>query len=296
MSDPTTDRGEWRAVESPTDRTLLAVTETAAGPVAVGEGGLVLARDESGWHPLVEAGPATRGNRLTCVAATADRNRVWFAGDSGALGRYDTEAGRKEDFSAPMGKTSTWEALAVAGTDTERLSVANGSGEVLPIECDAHGCPSYGDVTKPAGGSTIAALAADGSSLYAADTSGTVLERVDGSWHRIGIENAEVNFFDLSAAGGSLLVAGGDGRLYRYDRPCRNWTPVAVGEATVHGLARPAGSDDGAVAVGAGGTIHERTPDRGWCRLDSPVEADLLAVACGTTDVAVGADGTIIER
>ena len=293
MSDSTTDRDDWRAVESPTDRTLLDVAETAAGPYVVGESGLVLARDDSGWYPVIEAGPGTRKNRLTCIAATADRERVWFAGDSGALGRYDIQTGRKMDFSAPMEKTSTWEALTVAGTETERLCVANGSGELLPIECDDHGCPVYGDVTKPGSGSTIAALASDSESCYAADTSGNVFERADDGWQRIGVENAEVNFFDL-AADGSLLVAGGDGTLYRYDRRCRNWTPVAVGAATVYGIART--SDGSAVAVGASGTVHERTPDRGWTRRESPVEADLHAVSSGTIDVAVGAEGTIIER
>lgn len=296
------DRADWRAIDSPTDKTLLGVVETVRGPYAVGEDGVVLARDETGWTTVIGAGPATNRNRLTCVAVTPDRERCWFAGDSGALGMYDTTSGRKYDYTAPMEKTSTWEAIAVAGTpDDERLCVANGSGELLPIGFDDRGCPQYGAVTEPGGGSTITALAADASACYAADTSGGVFATADEEWVQIGIDCAQVNFHGVCAMDGSLLVGGGDGMLYRYDRACGNWTPISVGEAAVHAVAtdeHAAGNDDGvrAVAVGESGAIIERTPDRGWHGVDSPTDADLWGIALGATGVAVGEDGTIIER
>jgi hypothetical protein len=298
MTDTTTRNG-WQRIESPTDETLLGVAGTTHGPYAVGEGGIVLARDENGWTTVIESGPATKENRLTCVAVTPDGERLWFAGDSGALGMYDTQTGRKYDYTAPKEKTSTWEAIAVAGTpENERLCVANGSGEVLPVEFDGHGCPQYGEVTKPGDGSTISSLAADADSCYASDTNGNVFETGDEEWGRVGIENAQVNFNGVSTAGESLLVAGGDGTIYRYDRPCENWTPLTAGEATIHALAHTDAPDGSGrvVAVGASGAIHERTPGRGWHRLDAPVEDALRDVVLGETDVAVGASGTIIER
>jgi hypothetical protein len=301
MSETTTDENGWRTTESPREETLLDVVGTRDGPYVVGEGGVVLTRDE-GWTTVLGAGPATKHNRLTCAAVTEDRNRVWFAGDSGALGVYDTQAQRKYDYTAPNGKTSTWEAIGVAGTaDDEYICVANGSGEVLPFGFDDSGCPQYGEVFKPGEGSTIAALAAGTNTCYAADTSGNILAGTDGDWRRLGIENAQVNFFDVCLAGESLLVAGGDGRLYRYDRACENWTPLKAGEEAVHALAcAGSGESDSngerAVAVGASGHIHEQTTGRGWHRIDSPVEGDLWGIALGETDVAVGASGTIIER
>ncbi|WP_228842417.1 beta propeller repeat protein [Halococcus agarilyticus] len=292
------NRDEWRAIDSPTDKTLFGVVHTTHGPYAVGEDGVVLAREETGWTTVIGSGPATDRNRLTCVAATPDRERCWFAGDSGALGLYDTRTGRKYDYTAPMEKTSTWEAIAVAGTPRdERLCVANGSGEVLPIGFDEHGCPRYGAVVEPGGGSTIAALAADATACYAADTSASVFETGDEEWSEIGIDCAQVDFFGLCLAGDSLLVGGDDGTIYRYDRACGNWTPLSVGEAAIHALAIDGdAAGTRAAAVGEGGAIVERTPDRGWHGVDSPTDADLWGVALGSTGVAVGEDGTIIER
>lgn len=301
MTKTTLDENGWRTVESPTEEALLDVAMARDGPYAVGEGGVVLTRDE-GWMTVLEAGPATKHNRLTCTAATADRKRIWLAGDSGALGMYDTRTQRKYDYTAPNGKTSTWEAITVAGAaGDEYVYVANGSGEVLPFGFDGSGCPQYDDVFKPGGGSTIAALTAGENTCYAADTSGSILTGTDGDWRRLGIENAQVNFLDMCLVGESLLVAGGDGRLYRYDPACENWTPLKAGEEAVHALActgsgEPDSNGERAVAVGESGHVHEQTTGRGWHRIDSPVEDDLWGIALGETDVAVGASGTIIER
>lgn len=285
---------EWRPIESPTNKALYGVVHTARGLFAVGIGGLVLTRGERGWHAVIEAGPATRENRLTAIDVTDDGKRIWFCGSSGALGAYDVETGHKYDYSAPKDKTSTWEAIAVTGkADSETLRVANGSGEVLPASTDENGCPQWEEVTKPGSGSTISALDFGGGDYYAADTSGNVfVEREDG-WKDIGIEDAQVNFFDVFATGDRVLVAGGSGWVYRYERACRNWTPIEVGEGALHAI-----DDVNATPsiAGAGGRIYERT-GTGWQRTQ-PVSEDLFSVALGGTkpDVAVGANGTIVER
>lgn len=316
--------GGWHAVESPTNKSLQSVTTTAAGPFAVGTGGRVLRRSEGAWRLVVETGPATRKNRLTAIDATSDGKRVWFCGSSGALGAYDVDTGMKYDHSAPKGKTSTWEAIAVTGTrDAERIRVANGSGEVLPVTIDENGCPQWGKVTKPGSGSTIAALDFGAERCYAADTSGNVFEESaneEGDWADIGIENAQVNFADVFATDSRVLVAGGGGRVYRYDRPCGSWTPIDAGDGALSAID---GDGKRTVVVGAGGRIYERLPERGWHGLDSPVTEDLRSVALGSTvdttrsdgeggdgnsndsnngissggvDVAVGTNGTILER
>lgn len=289
-----TNDPDWTEAETPTAKALNGVVETAEGPVAVGADGNVLVRTDDEWEFLIDAGPATRSNALTTVDATSDGSRVWFAGSSGALGAYDLKERKKHDYSAPGEKTSTWEAIAVTGErGDERLRIANGSGEVLSATVD-DGCPAFGDdVVKPGGGSTIAALDFGGDTCYAIDTSGNVFEEVDGEWEDIGIGNAQVDFFDLHASEETLLVAGGGGRIYRYDRVCDNWTPIAVGSGALRGLDR---DDDGIVAVGASGHVYRRAPHQGWTRVDSPVEADLRSVALGSPAVAVGAGSAVIER
>ncbi|MFC4553203.1 MULTISPECIES: hypothetical protein [Halorussus] len=286
--------GEWSVADSPTEKTLFGVVGTANGPYAVGTGGNVLARDGDGWHVAVADGPATRNNALKDVAVTAGGKRIWFAGSSGALGAYDVDTGKKYDYSAPMEKTSTWEAIAVRGErDAETLRVANGSGEVLPVTTDENGCPQWGEVVKPGSGSTIPALTSGGDAFYAVDTSGNAfVEREDG-WKDIGVKNAQVNFFDVYATEKTVRIAGGGGRVYRYDRVCGNWTPVIVGDVAIHDLA----AEDGRlVAAGADGRVYERLPKRGWTSVPTGTEETLWAVALGETDVAVGASGVIVER
>ena len=292
-ADSVSEKEAWTEAQSPTSKALHGVVQTANGPYAVGNDGNVLTRNEGNWEFAIEAGPATKRNALTTVDATADGKRIWFAGSSGSLGCYDLRTGEKYDYSAPEGKTSTWEAIAVAGpAGDETLRIANGSGEVLPVTTDDDGCPQWGGVTKPGGGSTITALDY-GDACYAVDTSGNVFTEAGDGWERIGIRNAQVNFFDVSATEDTVLVAGGGGLVYRYDRRCENWTPIQAGTGALHSVAH---TREATVAASASGHIFERRADDGWVQIASPVENDLLSIALGKRSVAVGAGGTIVEQ
>lgn len=285
---------EWSSVEGPTTKALHEVVQTADGPYAVGVGGNILARRDDKWKLQVESGPATKHNTLTALDVTSDGQRIWFAGSSGTLGMYDIETGCKYDYSAPEERTSTWEAIAVTGeSGSERLRIANGSGEVLPIAMDDNGCPQYGEVTKPGSGSTISALDFGDSTAYAIDTSGNVFAENDSEWNRIGIQNAQVNFFDLHATEETLLIAAGDGRVYRYDRPCGNWTPVDAGSVALYSICQ---YKDETLAVGAGGHIYQRNSQNGWTMMSTPLETDLHSISLGEISVVVGAGGVILEK
>ncbi|WP_198667835.1 hypothetical protein [Saliphagus sp. LR7] len=292
-AEPIADGG-WEVADSPTDRALHAVAHAADAPYACGEGGIVLRRGE-GWETVIERGPGVAANTLRTVAATDDGDRIWFAGDSGALGVYDVAEPSLGDYSAPEEKTSTWESIAVTGeAGEERLRIANGSGEVLEAACE-NGCPTWGEVVEPGGGSTLPALDADEGAFYAADTSGGVY-RSDGEWDRIGIDNAEVNFFDVHAGDdGRLLVAGADGIAYEYDPVCRNWTPQYAGEGDLRAIDA---SDGRVVAAATGGRCYERTSGIEWRAIETGTEESLadVALAPDGPDIAVGAGGTILER
>jgi hypothetical protein len=297
----------------PTDADLVAVTPTRTGAVAVGEDGTVVARTPEGWTTLVGVGPTAAGNDLTGVAATDCGRRVWFVGGSGAIGSYDLAAGRKHDYTAPMEKTSTWEAVAVAGeAGAERLLLANGSGELLSATVGDSGAPIWGEPTKPGSGSTIPAVALGPLGGVACDTSGHVFRFVGDDWRRIGVRNAEVDFFDVAVADDRLWVAGDDGLCYRYDPDQDNWTPVAVGEETLRGLAwrssvgeRPTDTElssvgerptdtGGLAVVGDSGTIAWRDATGDWTHEADVTDEDLRAVALGAIDVAVG--DAVLER
>ncbi|MFC7199178.1 WD40/YVTN/BNR-like repeat-containing protein [Halospeciosus flavus] len=301
---PQAAAGIWYAIESPTTRTLHSVVETSDGPYAVGGSGTLVRRQDDGdWAVVFEDGPTARDNALYAAAATDDGQRIWFAGSSGSLGYYDVTTHEKHDYSAPRGKTSTWEAMAVAGeAGSEKVMVANGSGEVLVGFVNGC-CPQWGPVKKPGGGneagaggsgSTIAALAAgpDGDG-YAVNTSGSVYRTTDaGAWERIGIENAAGTFTDIYVDDEHLLVASGT-RIYRYERNCDNWTPLGVSASSLNEIDR---HEDVLIAVGDNGAIY-RNEDDEWVERWSMITHDLYSVTVADgVHVAVGKGGTIVER
>jgi hypothetical protein len=300
---PDADEPEWHSVESPFEKTLYEVVSTAEGPYAIGSGGTLVANRHDGtqepdWEVILDDGPKTRDNQLRGLDVTDDGKRIWFAGSSGALGCYDVIERRKFDYSSPKEMTSTWEGLAVAGKrGSEKVLVANGSGEILPFTIDGFD-ENWGVVHKPAKkGSKVAALAAgpDGYG-YAVDTSGNAFETTrDDGWEKIGIVNAQVKFYDIFAGPDNrVYVAAGDGRIYRYDDSYHDWTPIGVTDGgalrafDIHG--------DQMVVLGNDGSIYQRDDEERWQEVHSGTSNDLLDLTLGEPDVAVGKSGTILQR
>lgn len=288
-----TDFG-WAEVDVPTDATLSDVVVDAwAGAYAVGEAGVVLARRADGWECVLDHGPAAESEPLNGVDATDDGTRVWFAGDNGAFGRYDHAESRHTDHSAPDDRTGTWADVAVTGrAGEERLYLVNGSGEVLRGTNDA-GAITWDEPAKPGGGSSITSVVFDGERGYLCDTNQGVYETTDGgkSYETIGIEGANTGFTDVAAAE-EVVVAGGDGSIFRHDGT--NWTTLHASESALSAIDRVG---EKGLAAGDGGAVYElREGD--WESTETPVEDALQGVVVGEDipDISVGTDGTIIER
>jgi hypothetical protein len=291
---------DWTVAESPTEKTLNSAAETLEGPFAVGAGGDVLARRQSGWQKVVEYGPQARSRRLTGADVTDDGRAIWFVGGSGVIGEYRVDTETLTNYSAPKGKTSTWEDCAVVGTagENERLYFVNGSGELLVGVRQDSGAVKYQDVTKPGGGSTIPGIDFRARKAgHVCSTSQLVSETTDGgkNWQRIGIDFSGEGFFDIaSVEAKDVNVAAGNGIVYRYDG--FRWTPHVIdGERqAIRGIDRD--SENG-LAAGDGGKVYERQSAGQWKRFQTSAKAQLQGVARGKThDVAVGAGGTIVER
>ncbi|WP_222919608.1 hypothetical protein [Natrinema sp. SYSU A 869] len=295
---PDADEPEWQSVETPFSIDLFEVVDTVAGPYAIGDDGVIVANRGDGWEVIIDDGPNVRDNRLRGLDVTDDGGRIWFAGSSGAIGCYDIETRRKFDYSYPKEMTSTWEGIAVSGeTGDEKLLVANGSGEILPVTL--HGFDvNWGVTSKPnEKGSKVAGLAASPNGYgYAVDTSGNAFKTTeDDGWEDIGIVNAQVKFYDIWAGEDErVYVAAGDGRLYRYDDSYQDWTPIGVGEKSLYAFDK---YDDQLVALGDGGALFQRI-DGGerWEKQHTPTDSDLNDIALGDPDVAVGKSGLIIKR
>ncbi|SER68711.1 WD40/YVTN/BNR-like repeat-containing protein [Natrinema salaciae] len=289
---------EWVAADVPTDATLYDVVPTADGAYAVGEGGVVLAREGDEWVVRLENGLSAAGDGLRSAAVTSNGRALWVAGDSGALGLYDVVADRVVDFSAPKEKTTSWTAIAAAGlAGDERLTAINSSGELLRGRRDGP-TVEWSDVIEPGSGSSVTGI--DLTPLaygYVVDTDGGVFESRDGgvSWSRIGIAGAGVNFAAVAATdSGHVSVAGGNGVVYTYNGV--DWSRTTLGEQPIAALER---SRDTALAVSAAGAIYERDFD-GWSELvDLRPGNELRAVALGTArspQLVVGDSGTVFER
>lgn len=307
---------DWSEQSTPIEKTLYDVVYTVDGPYAVGSGGYVLGRNGGSWEVEISSGPNNSSNPLHSVDVTDDGKRIYFAGGSGALGAYDVEKGMKYDYTAPDGKTSTWEGIAVSGAiENEQLIVANGSGETLDAQRqedeDGNMCLVWGDVTEPAGGSTIPELdfAGDDPDLCRGiSTSQAAFQTTDlnDSWTDIGVDDAQEAFNDVTGTTEVVYVAAGSGAIYRRDCDCGIWTPIDAGSNTLHGIDRfYDGTEEDIMASAGGGYVYERTSD-GWTEMDTPVSADLQGIAYPTADflgsipeevdIAVGSSGKVVER
>ena len=295
------DGAEWSEAETDFSINLFGTVQTAEGPYAVGEGGVLVADRGDGWEVILDDGPATRQNQLRAVDVTDDGKRIWMVGSSGAMACYDVEQRRKYDYSYPGEMTSTWEAIAVCGDrGTEKVLAANGSGEILPFIVDGFDV-NWEPMSKPAGkGSNVAALAATPDGIgFAVDTSGNAFKTTPEGWEDIGVVNAQVKFYDVYAgANQEVYIAAGDGRIYRYDDSYHSWTPIGVTDTTSL-RSIDIEEQDGErrmVVLGNNGSIFERSGGDRWEELPSPTSASLFDLSLGDLDVAVGKAGTVLER
>ncbi|ACV47519.1 MULTISPECIES: WD40/YVTN/BNR-like repeat-containing protein [Halomicrobium] len=283
----------WTAVESPTGNTLFDVESTADGAYAVGGAGVVLERTPKGWRKVLDGGPSGNGNNLYGADVTDDGKRLWFVGSSGAIGELDIESGVLNDHSAPMDVTNNFNDVSVTGeAGSTNVYVAGDSGK-LYYSFENGETGSWEDVT-PASGSAINAVDFfDDRSGHIVDGNQTVLYTRDGTtWDRLGIANADYNFYGVDADGfDDVWVAGGGGSIYRWNGS--EWRRTDNGDAGLRDVEVENGEG---LTVGGGGAVFDRDADAGWAAEQTPTGANLKAVVRGDVDIAVGAGGAIVER
>lgn len=293
-SPATSTDSDWAVAETPTESTLYDVVYTDAGAFAVGGSGLLLKRTSEGWQKVLDGGPTGNGNDLYGADVTDDGTRIWLVGASGAIGEYDVETGNLNDHSAPMDVTNNFNDVNVTGEAGEaNVYVAGDSGKMY-FSFENGGEGTWASVT-PGSGSNINAVdffgARDG---HIVDGNKTVFETDDGeTWQKIGLEDANVNFYGVDADGSDdVWVSGGGGMIFHWDGT--EWTPTDTGDASLRDLEVTPDDADG-LAVGGGGTVYDLTDDQ-WTQQSTPTGENLKAVARGSTDLAVGAAGIVIER
>ncbi|ELY92985.1 hypothetical protein C483_06635 [Natrialba hulunbeirensis JCM 10989] len=315
-ADSPDESDQWLLPSVPTTATLhdVVVTETGRG-YAVGDGGVVLTEADE-WTTVLEDGPGAAGNDLVGVDATDDGDAVWVAGDSGTVGRLETETGRHTDHTAPRDITNNWLGLAVGGsTGEETVLLADGSGTVVRGQY-RDGNVTWDEPVSPGSGSSLSGVAlADATTGYCCDTNDGVFETTDGgqSFDRIGIEGADGTLTDVAVRAvmetddghpgdgppSSVLLSADDGVVHRYDGT--NWTPERVSSTALTGIAR---DGNRTVACSDDGSLFERTSPASW----SPIDDDFGSFDSDDIDalhavsivsgrcIAVGTAGTIIQQ
>jgi hypothetical protein len=303
----------WTVAETPTVQPLYDAVHAGDGPYAVGGEGEVLRRADGGWEIVVEDGPGRRQRSLYTAATSDDGRRVWFAGDTGALGAYDVDEDRKYDYSYPAGVDDNLQGLVVDGDSYgERVMVASDSGQTIDGRFTDDGF-DWSEPVEPAGGAGIVGLTFTEDSLgstpsvVGADGSQTAFESPDfnDSWSQFGVDGADETFRDVETLPGNVYVSTDAGVVYRYDEETDTWTPVTVDDAgaAVYGL-DDSPDDESLLATGIEGRVHEGDGEGDWTTAETPAAVTLrgvsyaedLGLLTDPVDVAVGEDGAIVER
>jgi len=288
------DDSGWTVTETPTGNTLYDVAYATDGAYAVGAGGVVLERAADGWRKLLDGGPTGNGNSLYGLDVTDDGERLWFVGSSGAIGEYDVRARTLYSHSAPMDVTNNFNGVAVTGeAGAANVYVAGDSGKVY--YSFGNGATGTWDYVTPGSGSAVNAIDFHGPrSGHAVDGNKTVFATDDGvTWEKLGIENANVNFYGVDSDGdGDVTVSGGGGMLHNWNGS--SWVPADTGDA---GLRDVEADGVDALTVGGGGKVYRRD-DAGWTQEATPTGQNLKAVTPvdSGVELAVGAGGVVLER
>lgn len=280
----------WTDVATNASGNLHALADTASGLFAVGDGGDVLERGTSEWFLVDQNGPDGTDPVLLGADATDDGERLWIAGDNGAVGEYDPAADAMNDHTG-LDNSYTGKLNDVAATgdaDAANVYAVDANGHVQYSFDDGQ---TWQESSQLDSGNSLVAVdfhAPEAGHLVNANHK--VYETTDGeSWTEIGISTT-VGLNGIDSDGpDDVWVAGDSGEVFHYDGSA--WSSTTVGSADLHDVEVEDG--DGYAVAGNGDIYHY--DGSGW---SNPATASngLNAVDLGFPRAAVGASDTVLER
>lgn len=283
---------EWEVIPTPFGADLEAVAHAADGPYAAGEEGILAASRPDGWEAVIERDALAADGDLLAVDTTRAGERVWFAGDNGILGMFDTESGAAVGYDYTGEAAATWSELAVTGdAGEERALLANDASAVISFDLDGEEL-AFSEPTRPSDTEIVALETADDGVGYAVDAHGAVHTATATGWESLGSIGAEGEPTDLAATTERLVVTATDGRLYEHEGDT-DWSATEVADEEL--LAVDV-DDRETVVLAPDATFYSRSGGETWERTAAETGDRLVALALGPADVAVGENGAVVQR
>lgn len=287
---------DWKRTRAPKPGQLTGVESHDAVAFATGKQGLLLERERPGdWRALVTEGPTGNGHNLNDAALTDDGRRLWFCGDSGALGYFDRQRGVARPHYAPDDLTNGFTSITVSGVAGEEVvHTVDDSGYVVHVTVQGDSV-TVEDASLLGDGSQLTEVIEAVGARYIADASGTIHRSRDGQGWR-GEQLVETTVEGVAVADTGLAAVTDDGRVFRditlfgesgqpRQADLGDVSPEAV---TATGETFAVVGDDGYVAaIDQAGRLTEHTPaETRFYGGDLMDDGTLLAV---------GSDGVIVE-
>lgn len=173
--------------------------------------------------------------------------------------------------------------------DDANVYIAGDSGKIYcSFENSATG--TWNSDTPGSGSATIDFY--DDRKGHAVDGNQRIFETTDGdTYEAIGIEDADVSFYGLdSDARTDVWVSGGGGTVFELTPA--GWVPDSgLDDTQLQDIVV-----DGASGLTVGGGDIYVFDGEKWSPSATPAGENLNAVVTGSTDIAVGAAGTVLER
>lgn len=290
---------EWTLSESPKRSQLTAVESSAGVAVVAGKRGVLLERTAPGeWQELFLTGPESNSRNLLDVSLTANGERVWFCGASGAFGYYDRAAGEVVSHTAPYDLSTTFGSLSVLGkAGSETVHAADRNGRILRVRVEGTETTVAG-VSVPGDGTAFTEIVDTVGERFAADGSGQLYRSGDGrEWERKRLAQTTIKALALGEDG--LVAVDDGGTVYKaislFSEASR--TKQASPDISSPQEVTAAGGDI-AVAGGGGallticadGAVVEETPGTNKTFYGAELLADGSLIAVGASGVV--AEGT----
>jgi len=287
---------EWRSATSPKQGRLTGVESNGDAVFASGNRGVLIERESRGnWTTVIDEGPRGNGKNLLDISITDDGERVWYCGQSGALGYYDRSADEIVSHYAPGDYTSGFATIEVTGrSGSEHAFLANNSGTAFQVRADG-ATTDLTHNTTPSNASRATEIVEYRGEHFMSTVGGDVFSTEgNGAWNQLTVAQEPIQA--LAAGDTGVAAITRSGTLYRDVSSAPGVEPRQI-ELDVRGMEELAVRGKTFVAVGQDGRVAQLDASGGVTYPDPAPGVSLYGadVLGDETIVAVGSSGTILE-